>query len=296
MEKDNTEEIGKFAASLALIEIGLGSLLHAFKIPLSGHLLSINQIALLSRISFKLGSPKASFEISLVASILKSLSPAGKKLTPMLGIAMQGILYYLGIFILGLNPIGLLVAVLFASAWAFLQPVLFIYILFGKTSADVALHFLQEIEKIIPHIENVLLWIIIGLFIVKCVLTYAISFIAIKVSEEKFEKYQQRMILEIKKKPLSNHSPIFLALKDLLNPFFIISFLLTVIFFVYSNSTSATIFWELLRPLALGFILFYIVRIYPIQKLSNFLSHKGFKRMAKILDHAVKKTKPPRGF
>ena len=99
MEKDNTEEIGKQIASLALIEVGLGSLLHSLKIPLSGHFLSLNQTAFLSRSSFKLNSKKAPLEISLTASILKSLSPAGKKLTPMLAIAAQGLLFYIGIMI-----------------------------------------------------------------------------------------------------------------------------------------------------------------------------------------------------
>ena len=37
-----TEEIGLLAASLSLIEIGLGSILHAFKIPLAGHVLALS--------------------------------------------------------------------------------------------------------------------------------------------------------------------------------------------------------------------------------------------------------------
>ncbi|MGZ3789704.1 MAG: hypothetical protein ACXVLQ_14340 [Bacteriovorax sp.] len=287
MEKDNTEDIGKLAATLALVEIGLGSFLHTFKVPLSGHLLSINQIAILSRSCFKLKSPRASLEISFVASLLKSLSPAGKKLTPMLAIASQGILYYFGILFLGLNSFGLLLAVLLSSSWAFLQPVLFIYILFGKTSIAVAEHFFHEVEKFFPNAHSILLWVILGLFILKCALAYFFSYMAIRVSDEHFYKYEQRMLPQAKVRPRSNKSALHLSLHDLFNPLFIFSFLLTIAFFIFSNSTLAETIWGLLRPLALGFIIFYVFRVYPIEKLSVFLHQKGFTRMSKMLNHAI---------
>lgn len=288
MEKDNTEEIGKLAATLSLIEIGLGSFLHSFKIPLSGHLLSINQIAILSRSCFKLNSTRSSLEISFVATVLKSLSPAGKKLTPMLAITTQGILYYLGVTFLGLNTIGLLLAVLLASSWAFLQPILFIYILFGKTSIAVAEHFLHEIEKIIPHAEHILLWTVIGLFVLKCILAYFVSLIAIKMSDENFYKYEEKMLLKIKMKQTSSKSALSLAIGDLFNPLFIISFLMTALFFIFSHSSRAEMIWGLLRPLALGVIIFYVFRVYPVNRLSDFFHRRGFIRIAKMLDHAIR--------
>ena len=66
------EKISGAAAILSLTEIGLGSLLHSFKIPFSGHFLSLNQALILgkSQLSIK-GQKHARFspaQISLISS------------------------------------------------------------------------------------------------------------------------------------------------------------------------------------------------------------------------------------
>lgn len=296
LNKDDTEEIGKQAAILSLVEIGLGSLLHSFRIPLSGHILSINQIALISRATFQLKSLKAPLQISIISSLLKSLSPAGKKLTPMLAIAAQGLCYYLGIFFFGINYFGLFFSVLLSSLWAFVQPILFIYLLFGKNSLSVADYFLHEFEKFYPHADQLIIRTLIVFLLLKFILAISISIFAIKMSDSDFNKYQKAMILKIKAKPASNHSAIVLALKDLLNPVFLISFFMTIAFFIFSQSPAMTLnIWIFLRPLAIGFILFYIIRVYSFDKLSSFLLRKGFTQLSKILDTAVNVVKETRG-
>lgn len=296
--KDNTEEIGKHAATLSLIEIGLGSFLHSFNIPLAGHLLSLNQIALLSRSCYKLNSTQASLQISLISSLLKSLSPAGKKLTPMLAIAAQGVLYYLGLFIFGLNYAGLFVSTLLSSLWAFIQPVLFIYLLFGKNSIAVAEYYLREFGKFYPNADQLIFKILIGFIFLKFILAYCISLWAIRISDIHFNKYRQKMLLEIKETPkYSSHSNALLAMKDLLNPLFLISFFMTVLFFIFSQSSLSVVqtIWLLLRPIAVGYLIFYMIRVYPVENLSAFLHRKGFTQMGKILDVAIKVVQESRG-
>lgn len=290
MKSNHTEEIGKLAATLSLIEIGLGSLLHSFKIPLSGQILSINQIGILSRASFKLKSHKAPLQISLATAVLKSLSPAGKKLTPMLAIAAQGLFFYLGVFVFGVNYVGLFFAVLFSSLWAFAQPILFIYLLFGKNSLAVAEYFIHEFEKIIPLASKFIIWILIGSILIKFILAFVLSLIAIKVTEQAFDKYQQKMLLEVKLRPPSSRTAVILAFRDLLNPLFIFSFLMTTLFFIFSNSdpSNVKIIWSLLRPLAVGYIIFYLIRIYPLENISAFLHRKRFNQLGQILDSAIK--------
>jgi hypothetical protein len=287
---DLTEQIGKQSAALSLGEIGLGSILHSLKIPLAGHFLSINQIAIISRATFKLKSTKASLQISLIAACLKSLSPAGKRLTPMLAIAAQGLFFYVGVLALGINRLGLILAVLLSSLWAFLQPILFIYIIFGKGSLEVVNYLVNELQKVFPHAEEILLSLVIGLIIAKFILAYCISFFVIKMSDEDFEQFQKKMIKEIKlNQNKSNHSVAFMALKDLLNPLFIFSFILTTLFFFFSHSSSTTVqgFWFLLRPLAIGYILFYFFRVYPPTNFSQLLKRRGFHQLSKILDEAI---------
>src|ERR1700733_6107373 len=93
-------DIGAFyAMQLSLMEVGLGSLLHVFHIPFSGFFLSLNQCFVLNRallFSIASGSTAGRFipmTVSNTAAIIKTLSPYGKKFTPMLAISMQGLLF-----------------------------------------------------------------------------------------------------------------------------------------------------------------------------------------------------------
>lgn len=287
MNTNNTTATGKYAASLTLVEIGLGSLLHSLKIPLVGHFLSLNQIAILSRSSFHLKSKKSALEISAIASLLKSLSPAGKKLTPMLAIAAQGVFFYFGLMIGGLNPFGLITGAVLSSLWAFVQPVLFIYLLFGKTSLEVAAYFLKEIEKIIPNAEQFLLIAVLALLIIKCLLAAIVSIVAIKIKEETFGKYQQKMIFNISESSFPSGEKAWkLALRDLCNPLFLVSLALTAFFFLFSQSEKSTVIWSLLRPVALGYLIFFMIRMMPVEKMSAWLRKKGFEKFAANLDEA----------
>ena len=76
------EYIASAAAILSLTEIGLGSILHSFKIPFSGHFLSLNQALILGKTSLATKEDKSSkfssAQISLTSSLLKSLSPPEK--------------------------------------------------------------------------------------------------------------------------------------------------------------------------------------------------------------------------
>ncbi|MFM8268834.1 MAG: hypothetical protein ACKN9V_01485, partial [Pseudomonadota bacterium] len=91
---------GVYAGILSLVEIGLGGLLHGMKIPFAGTFLSLNQGFFLTRlIKLNCFSPDARtlpFRVSNITALLKSLSPAGKKLLPMLAISAQGFLFSFG--------------------------------------------------------------------------------------------------------------------------------------------------------------------------------------------------------
>lgn len=288
MEKDHSEQTGKMAAALAIVEVGLGSLLHSLKIPLSGHLLSINQMAMISRTAFQLKSKKAVLEISIVASLLKSLSPAGKKLTPMLAIATQGMLFYVGLSLGGLSILGLLLAILLASLWAFVQPILFIYLLFGQTSVEVAAYFLKEMQKLFQEAEQILIVLIIGLYVLKCVVAIVACYFSITAKEETFLRFTQKMSSPIGlPKEVASSGPARSALRDLFNPLFVVSLLLTAFYFTLAEASFVKIIWELLRPIAVGFMIFYFFRVYPIERLSLFLERKGFLKLSKSLNRAI---------
>lgn len=288
MEKEKTKLIGEQAAFLSLIETGLGSLLHGLRIPLSGQFLSLNQIAFMARTSSKLHSKDAPLKISIITSLLKSLSPAGKKLTPMLAILAQGFFFSTGLALFGMNIVGLVVASLLSALWAFVQPVLIIFLLFGKEFVDVALFFTKELQKVINFDLKWLLPLVIAFIVIKLVLAVIVCFLAIKVRDEQFERWQSKLISEVK--PIAQKeksSPFLMALKDLCSPLFLFSFALTAAFFYFSESTQAKMIWGLLRPVAVGFILFFIVRVYPVENLSVLFEKMGWKDFARHFKTAI---------
>lgn len=295
MNEERPKQIGTYAATLSIIELGLGSLLHSINFPFAGHLLSINQTALLSRLAVLSRDKKSVMEVSIVASLLKSLSPSGKKLTPMLAISAQGLLYALCLSVLGINYIGLFIAIVISSLWGFIQPLLILYFLFGKNLLETMNHFLKDFLQYIPQLDKILVASCLLFIIVKIILAVICSFLAIKMNQEDFSKLQNQLVQHhrpLRENNISN--PYLGALKDLLNPLFIFSFVLTFIFFYFSQSTYVQLIWALLRPLTLGYALFLLIRIYPMERFVIALRKNGWHQLAQSLEIAFAKIKDDR--
>lgn len=285
------DQIAKFGALLSLIEVGLGSLLHSFKIPFSGHGLSLNQGFVLSRATKLTHSKTSALSISLITACLKSLSPAGKKLTPMLAITAQGLLFSIGVSIFGPNLLGALVGSLLLSVWAFLQPVLIYLLLYGKSLFSVGEYFLKQFQEIIPISNDQLLLTGICILSVKAIIAIALSVIAFYSREEAFDSYAQKMLSYAQRPKRKNantgKSRVVMALKDLFNPLFCVTLALTAIFFFITEHSTALIIWSLLRPIAIGFIMFYAIRTLPFERLLTRLESTRFKDFAASLSKAV---------
>lgn len=248
-----TSEIGKNAAALSLIEVGLGSLLHGLKLPFSGHVLSLNQSFILTRATLRSAERRDAPVISTTAAILKSLSPAGKKLTPMLAIAVQGQLYYLGLLVAGPGVAGQLLGSLLLSLWGFLQPLAVYYVLYGETLVTVV----EQLTK-----DSNGLWWLTGVVVaVKLFLSLGVVVLAHRLSEQRFERLVEWARSQKAARPqASAPSALTGAVKDLGSPLFVVSWLVTAGFYFYAQSAIAPTVWVLIRPVALGFILFYLAR------------------------------------
>lgn len=293
--EESTKTIGKFAATLSLTEIGLGSLLHGLSLPFAGQFLSINQIAIMGRASFQTNSKTAALKISLISSILKSLSPAGKKLTPMLAILSQGFLYSLALSLFGLNYAGVFMAVALSSSWAFLQPVILIYVLFGKAFLEVIKYFTRDFSFIKNIDPMMILWLVLATFLIKFVMAFVISVKIIRMPEEEFLNLQNKLTVNMKQKSKKIYQNQLLnALMDLCQPLFLFSFLLTAVFLFQSQGNNVQFIWMLLRPLAIGLLLFYVIRVYPVENLAAFLEKRGHPELSKALQHAIEMIKRKR--
>lgn len=278
-EKRKIEIVGHYGATLSLIEVGLGSLLHAFKVPFSGVLLSLNQGFILCRAAIlSKDVPKNSwvtYSISNVAAVLKSLSPAGKKLGPMLSLSMQGLLFNLGVVIFGTNPVGLCVGMALLSVWTFLQPLVTYYLFFGKELISAAEYLYQKTLPYHGLKAESLFWIFIALVITKMLVAVILAIVAWRTQGETIygKDYEESLIKLAKEKGAKignndgrNSSAAWLAVKDLFRPLFLVSLLMTGLFLYFSQHDYAQIGWYLMRPLAIGFIFFYISRTLTLDR------------------------------
>jgi hypothetical protein len=272
-----TEIIGDYAATLSLIEVALGSFLHAFRIPFAGTFLSLNQGYLLCRATLScrdLDQPKlVPYSISNVAAALKSLAPAGKKLGPMLSLSMQGLLFSLGPWIFGARLIGLCVGMVLLSLWAFLQPLVTYYLFFGRQLFDAVAYLF---EKTLPYLGlemRQLAWVLAGVIAVKSAAALALAALAWRTQGR--AGFQDRLVAFAREKgirPLEGKatapqaSNFLLAFRDLLRPLFLLSLATTGVVLYFSQGEGANIAWLLLRPIAIGFLFFYFSRTLTLDR------------------------------
>lgn len=297
--------ISYYATLQSLVEVGLGSFLHAFHIPFSGHALSLNQGLILTQACQKTNTRKeammATNGISIITAVLKSLSPIGKRLTPMLAISMQGFLFSIGIFIFGNNIIGMILGMWLLSLWSFCQPLLFAYLFFGE-------RLFIAIEKLWLDIAEKLslppeygINILIIFVSIKLLLAVIVAFIGWKyptwITEKYFTKimkYKDFTTQSIRKKKKAPTATIG-ALKDLLNPWMILSLGLTIAFMILTEKSDYfQVFIYSLRVIAVAYLVFFILRAFPQSWIKKAL--KSFPTLAKTVDrllgHAAESTEP----
>ncbi len=209
--------------------------------------------------------------ISNVAALLKALSPAGKRLTPMLAICVQGILFALGLGIFGINSVGVLIGMLLLCLWAFAQPLILAYLIFGSAFFSGAQKLWIETAHSLGISQSVGPYLLLGIVGIKLLFGALVSFIAWR-SQSKFEEKYLRRInsLGLKmgtlKKPVTSgaEKKWKLILSDLLNPYFIFSLSLSMGFLYLSRHDSLiSIGIYFLRTLAFAWLVFFAIRSTP---------------------------------
>lgn len=249
----------RYVASLSLAEIGLGSALHALHVPMTGQLLSLNQVYLLSR--GVLRNPDCPdvrlfpFRISIAASLLKSLAPAGKKLTPMLAIAMQGILFGLPIYLLGARRIPVAVGAAISALWAYIQPILIYSLIFGQSLIEVGGFYLREFERFSHLGARVFVIVVASIIAIKVLLAIGLSWMA--ASRVRFRLPHPSVA------PVTSSSSRIP--RDLKQPFFWLSLGLVLLYGYYSGIAVHSLALSAVRSVAIVFILYFGFRLLPLR-------------------------------
>ena len=278
----------RHAIALSLTEIALGSIVHAFKIPFGGHALSLNEIAiltwsmrtaiqepsLLEGRSFRRAAIHATSSVANAAAMLKSFSPAGSRLAPMLAISLQGLLYSLGVAALGANAVGAALGASLASLWGFAQPILITGVLYGKPFFEGLLKTWNEIARFFGLSSELILPILIGVVLAKVCLALGVAlgvWFSNPESEaaylNRLEQLAERAKTQSPKKadPLAPPlSPFRGALHDLLHWPFLLGAAISLGFFAGSGTQGAPeIVFYALRIFSIGLLLFWGLRAFP---------------------------------
>lgn len=270
----------KRAAQLAITEIGLGSLGHGFKIPLTGQALSLNQLAfLLNAVNRDKLSKASVFEISGIAAVLKSFSPAGQKLGPMLSICMQGFLFWTATTVFGANLVGQLIGAVLLSLWAFVQPFITLLMIYGSDFLKVGEFYIKRLNEDYSFIATSLLYAVGGLFFVKLAIAVWLVVYSVTQKQEISLIGESRISGLISRQlPRGQTKNAFkAALKDLLKPIFLFSFILMLIFVWQFEGSINQKIWLSLRPLATAYVLFYLLRSEWVAKKLLLFSKKSQK-------------------
>lgn len=286
INEDFVNDVSDQSFKLAIIEIGLGSLLHSLKIPLVGHFLSLNQIYFLSALSRKFKNSenkvRAALYVSQICALLKSLSPAGKKLGPMISISMQGLLFCCPLYLFSSNYVSIILGSALSSLWAFFQPLITLYILFGENIIKAFEFYLDKLQISLGITDNSIVYFFMTFIFFKMIFATVIGLSAF-MGRINFS-YDQ-----IIKDPRPRKQKKPSLLKDLTHPLFLISFFLTGIYLYYNKSILSPTIWTYLRPFAIGIILIRLNRSNLIKGLIEKRQDQNFFQILQTVNQKVER-------
>ena len=259
------------AATLSVTEVAVGSLVHGLKIPFGGHTLSLNQGLFLTRTVRLLRGEESVYRyplyVSSIAAALKSLSPAGQKLGPMLSISMQGLLYASGLALGGANLFGVALGMVLLSVWAFVQPFLTLYLFFGSSLIEAGGFYLTKMNDELGLKPENILWALAAIALVKAGLAVGVGVYSWRAPLARLGALEARLWnLGARHYPAPTPKEttvgdrLRLVARDLTKPFFLFSLLLVGVFLVFTQGPGARTVWLLLRPVAVAAIFFYLAR------------------------------------
>ncbi len=294
--QNRAEVVGLWAGTLAATEVGLGSILHGLHVPLAGSMLSLNQAAFLTRATRTAGNYQTArtlpFEISSITAVLKSFSPIGKKLTPMLAITAQGALFSLATVIFGANLLGVMIGSVLLATWGVIQPLAIAGLMFWSLSGSEQEKIIISWQKLtgeLPFLNPENVGLAVACFLIlKCSLALAIAAATWSLSpghqSSWFTAWVNRLTRawvekgppamsgsadEPSKKSLTlyNNNPLIDALRDLMRPLVLISLGILIALSVLVNSDLVDTFWITMRALGAAYATYVILRWLPWDRL-----------------------------
>lgn len=287
----DAERIGAFAGIGGLVEVGLGSVLHAWRVPLKGHFLAYLQNLTLVSFGHALHG-RGLARISLVEALLKAFSPMGSRLMPMLYIFLQGAVFSLPVAVLGWH----LPAVLLGSllmAWLTLGLWLAVKVLtFGVSFLDGLAGLVASVGGALgAHwtLREGLLWV----FGLKGALALAVGLAAWRL--DLLPRLQRRAaargpvpVVAAPAAPPGWRARARGALGDVLRWRFLLAFLVSLLVILFfARLAPADLATVALRGLCLSYLGFLLVRSLDLRSLAGWLDRRAGLDVAASLPRAL---------
>jgi hypothetical protein len=265
-----------YSVYLATVEVALGAVLHGARIPLTGYILSLHQAFCLTRAVRHDGRIFTPLSVSATVAILKTLSPMGKKITPMMAILVQGFLFNMGILCLGNSMAGHMLGAVLLSLWGFIQPMLFAYVIFGQDLLA-GLSILEQLtNQYLPGFS--LLMVFGGIVCFKAIL--AIATVLLANSSLAIEPWVQERLVN-KRDILNGHlsqtrrSILYALSKDLTSFWFMFSYATLMLLCWWRQDPLTQSFLTMMMYLGQSILLFMVLRLINPQKLTPYLERMG---------------------
>ncbi len=206
----------------------------------------------------------------------------------MISISVQGFLFGIGILMGGNQILGQCLAMAFLSLWAFIQPFVTYYLMFGSELLSAFSYFSEKIMAFLPESIDSIYIVIFALVSGKALMAILIPFIIKKISLNKIKGLIQNGQTLHNPQNLSTFQGV---VKDLTRPLFLMSLLLMVSYFLFTNTDYALILWKALRAIGVASILFYLTRSKYVMIVCGWLGTKNryIKRINYLSSLALKR-------
>lgn len=240
-------DIFRYVTLLFSVECGIASVLKTLGVPCVGQILSLHQLFILCRAKRCCQGRFLGIKISSSAALFKASIVQGKKITPFIALCMQGLLFDLGL--------GGFFGALLLSLWAFIQPILIYYMLFGKTL------FISCKEQINSFgISDTMVYsFLCGIVFVKIVLSWLIVLFEERISDVQLARYEKRMVFKPQaQSSCSFRSKVKMAFYDLFRWPFLLGFGIII-------CTQVSL-WYVFSTITCSFFFFLAMRTFPIEK------------------------------
>jgi hypothetical protein len=168
-----------FGTLWGLVEIGLGSILHTLRLPLSGPLLAAIGIAI--ALVGRLFVPRrgATFYIGVVATLLKLFSIGSVVVGPMIGILFEAAIAEILLSLFGRpRRLSFITAGALAVIWTLIQPFFTGLLLFGRDIFVIWLDLLDRGSRLLSLDPAAPLWILILLILIYLAMGAAAGWLA----------------------------------------------------------------------------------------------------------------------